>query len=255
VTIGDESRFVFEMGEDGLSVFYILQIVNSGSTPINTPVVFDLPNAARDTSILQGSSPQAKIVGRQLSITGPFASGATVVQAAYSLPIRGAELVMEQKLPIALSHLAVVAQKVGEMQLASPQIAEQRTMPAQGNLYIAARGGPMQAGDVLRLTFSGMPHQSTWPRDVAVGLVALILVCGGWLAFRPGVKQTAQSERRAELEATRDRLFDELTSLETAYRAQTIDAERYGERRGELITALERIYGALDEGVALGRAS
>jgi hypothetical protein len=194
-------------------------------------------------------------VGRQLSVTGPFAPGSTIVQAAYSLPIRGSELAFEQKLPAALTHLAVVAQKVGDMQLASPQIAEQRTMPAQGNLYIAARGGPMQAGDVLRFRFSGMPHQPTWPRDVAVGLVVLILVGGAWFALRPGVKETAHAERRVELEAMRDRLFDELTSLETAYRAETIDADRYAERRRELITALERVYLALDEGVALGRAS
>ena len=34
VVLGEDSRFIFEMGEDGLSVFYVLQISNASSTPV-----------------------------------------------------------------------------------------------------------------------------------------------------------------------------------------------------------------------------
>jgi hypothetical protein len=257
VGLGDESRFVFEMGEDGLSVFYILQIVNSGSTPAwaDRTLLFDLPDDARGATVLQGSSPQATVVGRQMKIVGPFAPGPTIVQLAYTMPITGPTLAIEQKLPLTLSHLAVVAQKVGEMQLASPQLAEQRTMPAQGNMYIAGRGGPVPADSTLQFNFSGLPHHAAWPRNLAIALVVLILAAGVWAAARPGPARMAEAEQRRQLEADRDRLFAELTLLEQRHRAQEIDPEKYAEQRRELVTSLEGIYGALDDEVAMGRAS
>jgi len=257
VVLGDESRFVFEMGEDGLSVFYILQVVNPGATPVATPrpIIFDLPSAAKGATILQGSSPQATVAGRQMQVAGPFAPGPTLVQLAYTMPISGPDLFVEQTLPVALMHLAVVAQKVGDIQLASPQVTEQRTMPAQGNLYIAGRGGPRQPGEVLRFTFTGMPHHPTWPRNVALVVAGLILAGGAWSAVRTGDARKALAVQRRQLEASRDTLFDELAELEARQRSQAIDPERYAERRRELVAALERIYMALDDEVELGRAS
>jgi hypothetical protein len=256
VVLGEDSRFVIEMGEDGLSVFYVLQIQNPSSSRVQpvTPVVFQLPALARGTTVLEGSSPQAKVSGRRLEIAGPFAPGNTMVQIAYSAPFGPAELVIEQPLPIELSHLAVVAQKVGEMQLSSPQMPEQQTMPANGNLYIAGRGGAVPAGTVLRFVFSGMPHHATWPRNLAIGLALLVLAGGAWSTFRGASTGTRDGQRR-ELEERRDRLFDELTALEESHREGITDPLHYAARRRELVTALERVYAALDDEIAVGRAS
>jgi hypothetical protein len=257
VTLGDESRFVFEMGDDGLSVFYILQFVNPGTSPLRAgqPIVFTLPAAAKGATILQGSSEQASVAGREMKVAGPFAPGSTLVQVAYTMPISGPDLLIEQALPVNLAHVAVVAQKTGDMQLASPQVAEQRTMPAEGNLYIAGRGGAVRAGDVMRFRLSGMPHHSTWPRNLTLALVASILVAGAWAAVRPGAVLSRQADQRRQLEGSRDRLFDELTALETSHRDQAVDAERYTERRRELVLALERVYAALDDEAAVEGAS
>jgi hypothetical protein len=257
VVLGEESRFVFEMGDDGLTVFYVLQIANAASAPVqpNTPLVFDLPYAARNAAVLEGSSPQATVSGRRLTIAGPFQPGSTLVQVAYTMPFKGSEIVVEQKLPARLTHVAVVAQKVGDLQLSSPQMPEQRTMPAQGNLYIAGRGGPVEAGDTLRFHFSGVPHQATWPRDVAFAIAALLLGAGAWSSFRArGSGATADLQRR-ELEARRDRLFSELTALEIRHREQPIDPGEYASRRNDLVAALEKVYIALDDDVALRHAS
>jgi hypothetical protein len=257
VTLGDESRFVFEMGDDGLSVFYILQFVNPSTSPMRAgqPIVFTLPAAATGATILQGSSEQASVAGREMKVAGPFAPGSTLVQLAYTMPISGPDLLIEQTLPVTLAHVAVVAQKMGDMQLASAQVAEQRTMPAEGNLYIAGRGGAVKAGEVMRFRFSGMPHHPTWPRNVALALVASILAAGAWAAVRPGAALNGQVDQRKQLEGSRDRLFDELAALETSHRDQAVDAERYTERRRELVLALERVYAALDEEAAVGSAS
>jgi hypothetical protein len=248
---------VFEIGEDGLSVFYILQVVNSGASPVwaGRSLVLALPEAARGATLLQGSSPQASVAGREAKVTGPFAPGATLVQLAYTMPISGPDLVIEQTLPVRLGHLAVVAQKVGEMQLASPQMAEQRTMPAQGSLYIAGRGGAVEAGNALRFAFSGLPHHSTWPRNLALALVAVMLAIGAWASVRPGAAIDQHAEQRRQLEGARDRLFDELAALETSHRNQAIDPDRFAERRRELVAALERVYAALDDEGSTSRAS
>jgi hypothetical protein len=257
VVLGAESRFVFEMGEDGLSVFYVLQIQNAASAPVQpeSPLIFDLPADARSATVLEGSSPQAKVAGRRLQIDGPFAPGATNVQLAYTMPFKGSELTIEQKLPAQLMHLAVVAQKVGDMRLASPQLSDQRDMPAQGNLYIAGRGGAVAAGDTLRFQFSGMPHHATWPRTLAIALALTVLGGGAWAAWRAGGAPARQSAERQALEANRERLFDELTALEVRHKSEAIDPARYAERRRELVAALERVYVALDDEVAIGRAS
>jgi hypothetical protein len=257
VVLGEDSRFIFEMGEDGLSVFYVLQISNSSSTRVQppTPVVFELPAMARGAALLEGSSPQAQVADRRLEIKGPFAPGNTLVQVAYTAPFGGADMVIEQPLPIPLKHVAVVAQKVGNMQLSSPQMPEQQTMPANGHLYVAGRGGALAAGSVLRFAFSGMPYHSVWPRNVALGLALLILAGGAWSAFRGAGTVTARDGQRRELEARRDRLFDELTALEASHRDAKSDPEHYATRRRELVTALERIYAALDDEVAVSRAS
>ena len=256
VVLGEESRFVFEMGDDGLNVFYVLQVRNGASAPVQPgkPVVFELPADARGAGLLDGSSPQAKIAGRRLEIAGPFRPGDTLVQAAYTIPFGDAKITIEQPLPLSLTHLAAVAEKIGDMQLSSPQLREQQTMPANGKTYIAGRGGTVAANQTLTFAFSGMPHHRTWPRDVALGLAFLILAGGAWSTMRGGGTRAAVKDRRRELETRRDRLFDELTALESGQRG-TVGSEQFTLRRRELVTALEQVYAALDDEVAVPRAS
>jgi hypothetical protein len=257
VVLGEDSRFVFEMGEDGLNVFYVLQLRNGASAPVQPgkALVFELPEDARGAGLLEGSSPQAKVSGRRVEIAGPFQPGDTIVQVGYTFPFGDAKITIEQPLPVSLMHLAVVAEKTGEMELSSPQMRDQQTMPANGKMYIAGRGGAVDANQTLTLTFTGMPHHSTWPRDVALGLAFLILAGGAWSTIRGGNKRAAVEDRRRELETRRDGLFDELAALEGGQRQGLVDPEQFAMRRRELVTALEQVYGALDDEVAVPRAS
>ena len=61
---------------------------------------------------------------------------------------------------------------------------------------------------------------------------------------------------RFEMKRTQAReYFDELTALESSQRDGKADPEHYANRRRELVTALERVYAALDDEVAVSRAS
>ena len=251
VVLGERSRFVFEMGDEALNVFALLDIVNSASVPVqpSQPLVFDLPATAQGPGILEGSTPQAVLAGKRVTITGPFAPGSTLAQFGYSLPIHGASLTVEQRLPVALNQVSVMAQKVGAVELHSAQIAEHRDMPLQGEIFIVAKGPAVAAGQTVAFTLTGLPHQAVWPRNLALALAVVILAAGAWGSTRSG-KSAPDDERRRRLDATRDRLFAELTSIEEQHRQDSIDPERYTLRRDELIAALERVYAKMDEEAA-----
>lgn len=252
VVLGDQSRIVFELGDDGLTVFNIFPIVSTARVRVQppSPIVFELPDDAVGASALEGSAQQVTVAGKRVTVTGPFSPGTTLVQFAYSLPYSGGELTWRQKMPAPLDHVAVMSQKVGEMHLTSPQFSDHQEMTAEGQTYLVGRGPGLKAGDVLTLNFTGLPHQPTWPRNVALALAVVVLAGGTWGSVRTGRAVAAEAARRKKLAATRDRLFAELTAVEEQQREGSIDPQRYAARRRELVTALERIYVEMDEEVA-----
>ena len=191
------------------------------------------------------------VAGTRVSVPGPFAPGSTLVQFGYSLPIAGATVALEQKLPVPLAQFSLMAQKVGDMEVHSPQIAEHRDMPVQAQTFIVGKGPAVPAGGTLAITFSGLPHQPVWPRNVALG-------AGDddprWR--RVGQHACAQAvaagrrDRRRRLDARRDRLFAELVAIEEQHRAGTLAPDRYATRRTELVAALERLYAEIDDEAA-----
>ena len=251
VVLGDQSRFVFELGDEGLNVFNIVQILNTARVPVEpvSPVSFELPAGATHAALLEGSSPLAAVVDGRVNVRGPFPPGMTLVQFAYTLPLEGSALTVRQVVPAPLAQLTVIAQKVGGMRLASSQLAQQRDMNSEGRLYILGQGPALAAGGAVEFSFTGLPHSPTWPRNVALMLAILILAGGAWISVWPqGVP--AQSRDRERLHERREKLFDELTALEESHRDGRVDPAVYSSRRQHLIASLERIYAALDEDAA-----
>jgi hypothetical protein len=248
VVLGEQSRFVFELGEEGLNVFNILQLLNTARTPVQpaAAVIFPLPEAAEHAALLEGTTPLAKVAGKQVEVSGPFPPGTTLLQFAYTLPYSSSTLTVRQTLPVQLAQVTVVAQKVGEMRLASTQVAQQREMSSEGQTYILGQGPSIAPGGSVEFAFSGLPHHATWPRNVALGLVVLILLTGAFTSTRTRGTTTPEAARRA-LEIRREKLFDELVQLEQSHRAGRLAAEPYASRRQQLVTSLERVYAALDD--------
>ena len=252
VVIGEQSRFVFEFGDGSLSVFNLLQLTNTARTPVMPPqpIVFDLPQGATGTNILQDSSPQATATGKVVTVAGPFAPGVTNVQFAYSMSYSGGSLTVEQAMPVPLNRVIVLAQKVGDMRLASPQMSEQREMAADGQTYVVGQGPGIGAGQHLSFSFTNLPHEALWPRYVAVSLAVVILAAGWWASLRAGHGKGTGTSGQDRLEKRRKQLFTELTTLEEQHRAGRVDPEKYTARRGELVAALERVYAEIDRQAA-----
>jgi hypothetical protein len=248
VVIGDQSRIVIQPREESAEVFYLLDIANNARVPVNptAPFVFDMPKEARGTGLMEGSSPQASVIGPRVTVLGPFAPGHTFVQVACELPAADGSLRISQKLPANLAQLAVVVKKVGATTLSSPQLKEQREVPADGEVFIAATGGPVAAGQPIELSVGGVPHHSAAPRTVALTLALGIALVGTWAAARSTDHDATTAAERKRLIGRRDKLFNDLIRLEHDHRNGRTDDRRYGARRDDLLAALEQVYAGLD---------
>lgn len=247
VVMAGNTRLVMEPGEESVQVYYLLDLVNKASTPVNppAPLVFEVPAEAGGAAILEGSSPQAALSGKRVTIGGPFAPGSTSVQLAYEIPAPTGSLEVAQRFPVSFEQLAVIVKKVGSTSVRSRQITRQQEAPAGGEVYIWGTGGTIAANQPIEIALDGMPHHSPVPRWIALSLAVVIVAVGVWASARPEDRAGLAAERK-RLVARREKLLGDLVRLEVDRREGRTDGLRYDARREEIVAALEHIYGALD---------
>ena len=249
VELGPESRVVVEFQDDLLTVFYLLEVVNSARTPIDTggPLLIELPTGAAGASVLQGSSPNVSVRGDMLTITGPFPPGKTVAQVGFTLPQAGESIAIRQQWPAAMAQVFVGVEKIGNVQMSSPQLTDTREMTTeQGAVFIMGTGGRINPGQELVINLSGIPAHSRTPRNVALALAALIFAAGAWFAFTPAKAHAAQDQK---LRARREKLMNDLVALERKRRQKPLSPAE--EAKLHKATAeLERVTAELDRGEA-----
>jgi hypothetical protein len=249
VVIGGESRIVIEPTEETVSVYYILDIVNGATAPVNPekPFVFTLPASATGTTVIQGSSPLASNKGREVTVAGPFPTGTTAIQVAAEFPVGTGSVEIAQAFPAPIQQLVVIAKKAGNMKMVSPQFSRTEETVIEGTAVILGMGGELPAGQTMALTLTGLPHHSSVPRTITLGLAGVIVLIGVWAATRTSGDAQDRTAERKRLLARREKLFQDLLRLEQDHRRGKIDGPRYAARREELVQALENVYGALDE--------
>jgi hypothetical protein len=244
VEIGPESRIIIEFQDDNLTIFYLLEIINNARTPIDIggPILIKLPTGAAGASMMQGSSQHASAKGDMLTITGPFPPGKTIAQMGFSLPNAGANITIRQKWPVAVDQLFVGMQKIGNMQMSSPQLTDSREMNSDGQSFIMGTGGRINAGDTMVLNLSGLPAHSNTPRNAALISVIVIFGVGAWFALSPGRARAAQD---AKLNAQREKLMNDIVGLERKRRQKPL-SEPDEARLQRLTIELERVIAELD---------
>jgi hypothetical protein len=246
VVFGGDTRILMQFEDDELEVFYLLDIVNGGAAPVKTePLVLEMPAEAQGTSVLEGSTPQARTEGRSVTISGPFAPGRTSVQVAYWLTPTSGRVRIAQRFPAALSQVMIIVQKVGALTVLSPAVREQQQVSEQGHVFLMGTGPGLAADEALVVDLDGVPHAAQWPAALALSLALVLLIGGGYMAAWPG-RVGAETERE-RLAARREQLLGDVQALDTRARAGGMDARRHASRREALIIELERVYQALDE--------
>ena len=249
VVLGGETRFIVEHGDEALNVFYIIEIVNTARAPVDVggPLLFDLPSGATSATLLTGSTPQATVGGSRVTVTGPFAPGKTSLQIAYSLPVRGPRVTIEQEMPAAVPQVAVAGETTGGVTMTSPQFAASRDMNADGRTFMVGNGPGLPAGGTLTLRFDHLPHHARWPRFAAFGVAVAIMVAGLVIGFaRRDPVEPARTPAEALLRA-REARFADLDALESRRGAGRVADAEYHEERARILAALEDVYAAIDE--------
>jgi hypothetical protein len=248
VVIGGQSRIVVEPGDEMVTLYYLLDLSNTARVPVNPPAVFmfDMPKEAIGATLMQGSTEKASVVGTRVRVQGPFPPGPTLLQVACELPAYTGTVNIVQKFPANLEQLAVIVKKAGNTVVRSPQITRQQEFPAGGETYIASTGGAVPIGQPIALEISGLPHHSRTPRWIALALAMAIAIAGVWSARQPDNDTAAAAAEHRRLIGRRDKLLNSLVRLEQDRRHGKIDGDRYAQRREEVVTSLEQIYGALD---------
>lgn len=244
VVIGGDSRIIFEFQSDVLTTFYILEVVNNARTPIDTggPLDFALPDGAANPALMEGSTTQATVRGETVRLTGPFPPGVTSLQIGFSLPDHPSHVTWRQRWPVAFERPFVAVEKIGDMQLQSPQLTNIETFNAEGGkTFLLGSGGRLAGGEEMVVDIINLPAHDMTPRWTAVGLAALIILVGLYVAFSPG-KQV----ERAQLEGERARLMRELLAIDER-RLGGKPKARDAERRPALVAELERVLASLDE--------
>ena len=247
VVIGGDSRVLIQFNNDAMDVYYILEIVNSARTRVDTggPLVINLPPRASGATALEGSSKAAAVTDQQITVTGPFASGTTAIQVAFRMPHDTGEVTIAQTWPVAFQQVIVGVQKVGDLRVSSPQLDKSDEVRTEsGDLFVLGNGPAIPAGGTLTLTLSGLPFHSRTPQYVALTLAGGLLGFGAWLAIGG---RSQRDEGRQALVARRDTLLGQLAQLESKLRSGAADAESQVRRRTRILSELEQIYGELDE--------
>jgi hypothetical protein len=247
VVLGGDTRLLMQFRDDALQVFYVLEIVNNARTRVDIggPIIIDLPRAAAGAGTLEGSTPSATVTGNRVTVVGPFAPGTTPVQVAYQLRYDRPDLQFEQIWPAALQQVTVGVQKVGNLEVSSPQFQQTRNLSTDdGVVFMIGSGAGLPAGGKLTVNLTNLPIHSRVPRNVALGLAVTVVALGIWLSVSARRQRTPDHET---LSAQRDSRLRELEELEKRRRAGSIGTERYNTRRQRLVTELEQIYGELDD--------
>jgi hypothetical protein len=248
LSFGSNSRIVLEFSDDVLQAFYLLEIVNTGGAAVQpaSPLVIDLPEVAEGATMLEGSSKQATVRGRQVSIAGPFSAPMTPVQIAFRIDAPGDTLTLAQPFPLSFQMPIAAVQKVGDMRVSSPQIARSQEVPIEANTFIMGSGPPLPANTPLTLTITGLPHHSRTALWTALLLAGVIVATGIWLAWSPAASAAAVSDRN-RLQTECEQHLAALAALEQAHTDGGIEPARYEARRVALVAELERLYAALDD--------
>jgi hypothetical protein len=255
VVLGDQTRVIIDLADESLQVYYLLDIENSARAPVNPSKAFllDMPTGAQGTTIV-GGSPKAVARGPRVTVMGPFPPGQTPVQAAFAFPYTSGEVSFSQTLPVAVTSVAVLMKKTGEMSLTSPQLPAVQEREFEGEKYVLAQGTSLPAGGTLTINISGLPHHSPVPLRIALTLAIAVAGIAFWGATRVP-RQPGSGARVKQLSSKRERIYAELLKLEQQRRAGTADPARYGERRSALIAQLERVYRDLDAESGQGLAA
>lgn len=240
ITLGGQSRIILELAEGSLEVFCQLDVLNPSGGPatLPSPIVFEAPPEATNATLLEGSSPLAKVEGSRAIVSGPLPPGATSLQFAYRMPTPSGAVQIRQALPVPAPQLVVIARKLDGLAVTLAGERQRREVPIEGRTYFVLGAGALGAGEVVDIGVTGLPAHPAWPRYVTLALAAIVVMVGVW-AIASGASPDERDEAR--LAADRAARFNELVTLERRLAKKATPEPALLERRARLVDEIAEL--------------
>jgi len=240
LTIAQGSHFIFQITDDAVQVMEVWRLSNSSSTAVEVPggIHFPLPDNALSAAPGQQSPPNLSVTGHDAVWKGALPPGDTELQVQFVIAVKGEELELVQRTPIAFAETAIVTEKIDGFEIDGNNL-ERVERELQGRMVVLYRGPGSSAGGEIRLTLKGLPHGDTRWRMIAAVLTILVLLGFGAYAVQG---DGGISEKRRALEQKREHLLDELVALE-----KKTEDEKRNKKRDDLKEKLAQLYRDLDQ--------
>lgn len=182
-----------------------------------------------------------------LEISGSIPPGRVELMWAYDVPVGGSSLSIEQAVPFATMEYQVISDYVDGLSMLVEGFQVARVHEGGDRRFLVA-GLMRRPGDPpidpLRIHISGIPGGGPLPY-LASAIAAIFVFLGIGLLFRP----LDQSEILARVrEERRLELLDEIVSLESQRKAESIGPGFYENRRRELTDELAIVLRMQSEG-------
>jgi hypothetical protein len=244
VGLGSHSRIVFELAEESVEVFVLLDLVNPLDRPASlaSPLAFDLPDGVENGTVLEESATLGKIEGRRVIVAGPVPAGTTTLQFAYRIPSDTGTASVRQVFPMALPQGTVIVRKQDALQVTLEGEQNRRDVTLEGRTYLVLARGASAPRGAMDVSLSGLPARARWPRYAALGLSALIVVAG--LYWASGGHDAVAERKR--LQAFRAKLFGDLVGVERRLRGKDAGDLLLADRRAALVGEIAEIDAALE---------
>lgn len=253
LSLSSGSHLIFELQEDLVQVSEILRINNPmpqafdpGSDGLRIP----LPEGAVSPQLQPGgpstlSIDQSSPGNVALVWKGPLPPGESMVQLHFLLRHTG-ELQFKQPATLQVADLRVVIEKRPELKIDGVTDIQDRKW--QGHDLLFAQLPGTGEGGMIALTISGLPAEHRMTRLVG-GALALLIALGfiylSWQSSSGDERTQVLAQRK--LLRDRDKLLDELLSIDDK-KAAADDKKAAAKRpREQVMTELTAIYRQLDE--------
>ncbi len=165
----------------------MLEIVNNARNRVDIggPLIIQLPTGAGGAATMEGSSPSATVSGDVVTVQGPFAPGSTPVNVGFVLTYDRPDITIEQTWPAPVEQVTVGIERIGSVNMTSPQFSDSRRRHGAGRHAVPARDRTSACRRTARSRCSSpnLPVHSRTPVYVGLGLALAVMAFGAWLAF------------------------------------------------------------------------
>lgn len=240
--LGPGTHVLAQLSEGRLSCTHIIVLLNPGPHLVDlgtSGLRLPLPHGAVGAALSEETQGVARLAEDEATIVvgGALPPGQLVLQASYELPYDGSWLDFRQPLPLGSPRTLLALGEAPGVEVVGPALEARELRRHQGVAMQLFTLAPVARGKSLELTVRNLPHRAEWPRQLVLGLSALIAL---W-AIAGIVQGRRHAARRAAL---RSSVLEALVALEGRHAAGAVSASAYQRERQALVAQARLVWDA-----------